>query len=68
MRIMNRSRLMLEANRGNAGRLALGAGAPAALPVCARLGNAGQGLAALLPQLADLAIAGWQGEPPPLRM
>jgi hypothetical protein len=72
MRIMNRSRLMLEANQGNAGRLALAAAETAALPVCAGGANVGEGLVALLPQLARLAIvggaiAGWQGEPQPLR-
>lgn len=48
---MNPSRLMLEANQGNAGRPALAVGE----------------FAALLPQLVLQAIAGWQGEPQPLR-
>ena len=67
MQIMNRLRLMLEANEGSAGWLASGAGELAALPVCAAGADVGLGLAALLPQFANLAIAGWQGEPPPLR-
>ena len=64
---MNVSRLMLDANQGNAVWLALGAGELAALPVCAMGADVGLGLAARLSQLAHLAIAGWQGEPPPLR-
>jgi hypothetical protein len=63
---MNVLRPMLDANQGNAG-LALGAGELAALPVGALGGDVGLGPAARLPQLAHLAIAGWQGEPPPLR-